>query len=444
MDDPYPTHNLFLEISSYTNYETGGLFLILIILLVLVSITSGSEVAFMSITAKDMADNSEKFSDKIEKIQNIRKNPQQFLSNVLIFSNLINIGIVLISASISDIFSQMYHLSNTWKIIIDLVGITFIILMFGELIPKIYARKNAFRFSVKTIEFINIINFICYPLSKLLLFISNWIEKKIKKEDKIGVENLAQVLEIASEDSTTTKTEQKILESIVSFGNTQTRQIMTPRVDVFAINKTTDFHKVITLIHEKGYSRVPIYDENLDNICGILYAKDLIVHLDDENFDWNKLLKKPYFVPENKKSDDLLSDFKEKKNHMAIVVDEYGGTSGIVTLEDVMEEILGDISDEFDEDELTYSKIDSDNYVFDGKISLKDFFRVMDIDENDFSEQETEADTLAGLVLELAEEFPVRMQKIKFKNFIFQVESLDKKRLKRIKVSRIENNENKE
>ncbi len=434
MDDPEPTSLFlitFLQIPSEF-YITLG---ILILLLILISITSGSEVAFLSLTQKDLDKNRGKFPSQIDAISKIKRNSRQFISTVLVFSNLVNIGIILLSANISEALVTNFHYSELVRIISDLVVITLIILIIGEIIPKIYARKNAFTYSCKTIGFVNLITRLCYPVTRLMLLLSNKIDKYFKKDTHIGVDNLTQALEIASEDESTSDAEQKILEGIVNFGTIETRQVMTPRVDVFSLQKDLSFKTVIDLVSQNGYSRIPVYNKDIDDIIGVLYSKDLIQYLNLDDFDWNTLLRKPYFIPENKKIDDLLSDFKNRKMHLAIVVDEYGGTSGIVSMEDVIEEIVGEINDEFDENEISYSKIDDNIYVFEGKTSIIDFCRVMDIDEKEFEYVKGDADTLAGLVLELAEEFPKRLQKIQYKNFLFQIESLDRKRLKQIKIT---------
>ena len=246
---------------------------------------------------------------------------------------------------------------------------------------------------------------------------------------------MSQALELASEGDTT-KEEQKILEGIVSFGNTDTKQVMRPRIDIFALNEEMKFPEILDEIQKNGYSRIPVFSENVDNVLGVLYIKDLLPYLDRKNFAWMSLVREPYFVPENKKLDDLLLEFQEKKIHLAVVVDEYGGTSGIVTLEDIIEEIVGDISDEFDDEDLIYSKLDDYNYVFDGKTALKDFYRVVKIeDEEDFENQKGESETIAGFVLEISGSFPKRGEKVMFDNYSFVVESLDKKRLKQIKVT---------
>jgi gliding motility-associated protein GldE len=251
-----------------------------------------------------------------------------------------------------------------------------------------------------------------------------------------NVETLSQALELTSEGATT-KEEQKILEGIVSFGNTETVQIMTPRIDIFAISVDEPFEEVLKKILEKGYSRNPVYKDNIDTIIGVLYAKDLLAHLNKTSFKWQNLVRAAFFVPENKKLDDLLDDFRGRKNHLAIVVDEYGGTCGLVTLEDVIEEIVGDINDEFDDEDLTYSKIDDNNYVFEGKTTIKDFCKVLDDeDEEIFEREKGESETLAGFILEISGKFPKKGEKINFKNYTFTIEALDKKRIKQIKATR--------
>lgn len=256
-----------------------------------------------------------------------------------------------------------------------------------------------------------------------------------KQKTNLSVDHLSQALELTS-DGDTTKEEQKILEGIVSFGNTDTKQVMRPRIDIFALQEVMKFPEVLEEIKKHGYSRIPVFSDHIDKVVGVLYVKDLLPYIDRKNFNWISLIREPYFVPENKKLDDLLLEFQEKKNHLAVVVDEYGGTSGIVTLEDIIEEIVGDISDEFDDEDLIFSKLDDYNYVFDGKTALKDFYRVAKIEnESDFEYQKGESETIAGFVLEIAGNFPKRGEKIIFKNYQFVVESLDRKRLKQIKIT---------
>ena len=270
-----------------------------------------------------------------------------------------------------------------------------------------------------------------------LIALTKFIEKKLgNKNTNFSVETLSQALELTSEGATT-KEEQKILEGIVNFGNTETVQIMKPRIDIFALSSDDSYEEVLNKILKNGYSRNPVYNENIDTIIGVLYAKDLLAHLDKKTFNWQNLIREAFFVPENKKLDDLLSDFKERKNHLAIVVDEYGGTSGLVTLEDVIEEIVGDINDEFDDDDLAYSKIDENTYVFEGKTSIKDFCRVLDDeDEEIFEEEKGESETIAGFILEISGKFPKKGEKINFKNYTFTIEALDKKRIRQVKATK--------
>ena len=262
------------------------------------------------------------------------------------------------------------------------------------------------------------------------------VEKKLsKKQSNLSVEKLSQALELTSSEGRT-KDDQKILEGIVSFGNTETIQIMTPRMDIFAISLNEKYNIVLENMIKNGFSRNPVYSESIDDIKGVLYAKDLLPHLSKKEFEWQKLIREAYFVPENKKLDDLLKEFQEKKNHLAIVVDEYGGTSGIITLEDVIEEIVGDISDEFGEDDLTYSKLDDNNFLFDGKTNLKDFYRILDIENNEvFEESKGESETVAGFILEIYGKFPKKKDIIKFENYSFKIESKDHRRIKQVKVT---------
>jgi putative hemolysin len=286
-------------------------------------------------------------------------------------------------------------------------------------------------------KFIHLINIFLTPFSMPLIALTKFIEKKLgNKNTNFSVETLSQALELTSEGATT-KEEQKILEGIVNFGNTETVQIMKPRIDIFALSSDDSYEEVLDKILKNGYSRNPVYNENIDTIIGVLYAKDLLAHLDKKTFNWQNLIREAFFVPENKKLDDLLSDFKERKNHLAIVVDEYGGTSGLVTLEDVIEEIVGDINDEFDDDDLAYSKIDENTYVFEGKTSIKDFCRVLDDeDEEIFEEEKGESETIAGFILEISGKFPKKGEKINFKNYTFTIEALDKKRIRQVKATK--------
>ncbi|MEE9406715.1 MAG: gliding motility-associated protein GldE [Polaribacter sp.] len=417
--------------------------IVLIILLISSALISGSEIAFFSLNQTDI--NALSNNGKEENIVvKLLEKPRKLLATILITNNFINILIVLLFASLAEtLFGDFNYQLNLYffivpvRFLLEIILVTFLILLFGEVLPKVYASRNALRFSKVMSKFINIINIILTPFSLPLINLTKWVEKKLgNKNTNFSVETLSQALELTSQGATT-KDEQKILEGIVNFGNTETVQIMKPRIDIFSISDDETFEAVLNKILNNGYSRNPVYKENIDNIVGVLYAKDLLAHLNKQSFKWQSLLREPFFVPENKKLDDLLSDFREKKNHLAIVVDEYGGTSGLVTLEDVIEEIVGDINDEFDDDDLSYSKIDENNYIFEGKTTIKDFCKVLDDEDEDlFEEEKGESETLAGFILEISGKFPKRGEKINFKNYTFTIEALDKKRIKQIKATR--------
>jgi len=411
----------------------------LLVLLVLSALISGAEVAFFSLSQTDLDQLSEESKEQ-NLVVKLLEDAKKLLATILITNNFINILIVLLFASLGEtLFSNFtYTLFNfiSVRFLIEVVLVTFLILLFGEVLPKVYATRNSVKFAKFMAKPLQILSFFWTPLSVPLIRLTNVVENKLgSKKNNLSVEKLSQALELTSEGATT-KDEQKILEGIVNFGNTETVQIMKPRIDIFALSYDEPYKKVLQKILKNGYSRNPVYKENIDNIVGVLYAKDLLAHLDKKNFEWQKLLRKPYFVPENKKLDDLLKEFQERKNHLAIVVDEYGGTSGLVTLEDVIEEIVGDINDEFDDDDLAYSKIDKNTYVFDGKITIKDFCRVLEEDEATFEEAKGESETLAGFLLEISGKFPKKGEKITFKNYIFTIESIDKKRIKQVKVTK--------
>jgi len=437
--DPEP---LFLLLSSI-DFITGINAIALIILLISSALISGTEVAFFSLSQTDLNELSNE-SKETNVIVTLLERPRKLLATILITNNFINILIVLLFASLAEtLFSGFDYQLNLYlfvvpiRFLIEIVLVTFLILLFGEVLPKVYASRNALRFSKNMSKFIHVVNVILTPFTLPLIALTKFIEKKLgNKNSNFSVETLSQALELTSEGATT-KDEQKILEGIVNFGNTETVQIMKPRIDIFALSDEENYEVVLNKILENGYSRNPVYKENIDNIIGVLYAKDLLAHLNKKNFKWQSLVREAFFVPENKKLDDLLDDFRDRKNHLAIVVDEYGGTSGLVTLEDVIEEIVGDINDEFDDDDLQYSKIDANNYIFEGKTTIKDFCKVLDDeDEEIFEEEKGESETLAGFILEISGKFPKKGEKINFKNYTFTIEALDKKRIKQVKATR--------
>lgn len=431
--DPEPT---FLTILLSADVISKALSIALLFLLLLMSaLISGAEVAFFSLSKIDLDRASESRSSKKKAVVSLLERPKRLLATILVSNNFVNILIVLIFAYIGDfLFAEMT--SELLKFLIEVVLVTFLILLFGEVLPKLYASRNSMKFAVIMVYpikiLVSLLSFISFPL----LSLTNIIENNLgKQKSSLSVEKLSQALGLTSNE-TTTKDDQKILQGIVSFGNTETGQIMTPRIDIFAISKDESYENVVAKIVNEGFSRNPVYGENIDEIIGVLYAKDLLPYIDEKNFDWQQLIREPYFVPENKKLDDLLKEFQEKKNHLAVVVDEYGGTSGIVTLEDVIEEIVGDISDEYDQDDVPYSKIDENNFLFDGKINLKDFYKILVVENTHlFEENKGESETIAGFILEIHGKFPRKQEIITFFEYSFKVEVMDKKRIKQVKVT---------
>lgn len=428
--------------------ETTTILLSVIILFLLLfcsALISGAEVALFSLTKSqiDSFDNEDIKSTKT--ISNLLKSPKKLLATILVANNFINIGVVILFASLTEkiygnyliklnFYNYKFNIDITF--LIEVFVITFLILLFGEILPKVYANRNNIKFSKFMAQPLKILDLIFSPISIPMRSISLLINELLgKQKSNFNINYLSQAYELTSKSSTT-KEEQKILKGIVSFGNTETRQVMRPRIDIFALQKSTNFQTVISEIVKNGYSRIPVFENSIDSINGILYAKDLLPHLRKKSFDWTKLIREPFFVPENKKLDDLMTEFQQKKVHLAIVVDEYGGTSGVISLEDIIEEIVGDISDEFDDDDIIYSKIDDSNYVFEGKTSLKDFYKIIKLeDESIFESKKGESETLAGFVLEISKSFPKIKTQYKFKNYTFTIEGIDNKRIKQIKVS---------
>lgn len=414
--------------------------IVLLLLLVCSALISGAEVALFGLSQTDLNELGEEDTSRGKLIVQLLDKPKKLLATVLIANNAINIGIVLLFSSIGNtIFSEIDQTIFgvvSVRFVLEVIVATFLILMFGEILPKIYANRNKVQFSKFMAVPLKLLNILSTPMSSPMSSATTFLQEKLgRQKSNLSVDHLSQALELASEGDTT-KEEQKILEGIVTFGNTDTKQVMRPRIDIFALDEEMKFPEVMEEIKKNGYSRIPVFSENMDNVLGVLYVKDLLPYIDRKSFNWMSLIREPYFVPENKKLDDLLLEFQEKKNHLAVVVDEYGGTSGIVTLEDIIEEIVGDISDEFDDEDLIFSKLDDYNYVFDGKTTLKDFYRVVKIEnEEEFEDQKGESETIAGFVLEISGSFPKRGEKVMFKNYQFIVESLDKKRLKRIKIT---------
>lgn len=441
MDDPLPAlqhaHFVITSILNSIDLETSVELIIVLFLLVFSGLISGSEIAYFSLLPKDLEEEPNNSSASLSRVKKLLYDQKRLLATILVANNLINVGLILLTTLVINQLINFSYLPDYVSFGIQVIGITFIILLFGEVIPKIYATKNAL-FLSKFMSFpLSFLSFVLYPLSYVLMTFSSVIDKHIKQRGlDVTVEDLSHALDLTS-DIEEHNDEHKILKGIIKFGETSVKQIMTARVDVVALDKTLPYSTVIETILDSGYSRIPVFEESFDTIVGVIYIKDLLAHIEEkEDFEWTKLLRAPFFVPENKKLDDLLSEFQEKKMHLAIVVDEYGGTSGIVSLEDILEEIVGEISDEFDDEDITYSKLDDNNYVFDGKTALNDVFKIINIDDDEFfGDEKIDAESLAGLVIEIAEKIPQKNEKIILKNLTFTVEASDKRRVKRIKLT---------
>ncbi|WGK66109.1 gliding motility-associated protein GldE [Croceiramulus getboli] len=435
--DPDPAR-LILLTEPFSTTTVVGL-ITLIVLLCCSALISGTEVAFFSLTPSDLELDAEKQTKQQAIIVRLLEKPKKLLATILVANNFINIAIVLLFANLGDVFfgnltAQIFGVDI--RFLIEVVAITFMILMFGEILPKVYANRNRVQFANLMAYPMKVLDWVITPLSSPMRSVTLTLQNKFSKQKSgLSVDQLSQALELTSEEDTTLE-EQKILQGIVSFGNTDTKQVMKPRMDIFALSDAMSYAEIIPEIMSQGYSRIPVFKENIDTIIGILFVKDLLQYLGKENFEWTELLREPYFVPENKKLDDLLNEFKDKRNHLAIVVDEYGGTSGLISLEDIIEEIVGDISDEFDDEDIIFSKLDEKNFVFEGKTSLKDFYRVIKLqDETRFEESKGEAETIAGFLLEISKGFPKKNEIITFEEYSFTVEAIDRKRIKQVKLT---------
>ena len=410
--------------------------ILMVILVALSALLSGSEVAIFGLSnsqkLKLANDNKNKNSIRILKLI---ENPKKLLATILIGNNLVNVAIVIISSIVVKNILPNKPQSSFTNFIIQVILVTFIILLFGEVIPKVYANSYKIKFSRLMALPLSILKIIFNPLSNLLISSTSIIDKRVdKKIELLNPEELQHVLAL-TKDSVENNEEKKILEGISKFGNTDVKQIMTPRTDVVTFRKDLDFKSLINELKTTKFSRIPVYEESFDHIKGILYVKDLLGKINEKSkYDWSKLLRDAKFVPENKKLDDLLKEFQEEKTHIAIVVDEYGGSSGIVSLEDVLEEIVGDITDEFDERDVTFLKIDERNYLFDGKTSLVDFYKILNVDGSIFEKAKGESDTLAGFCIEQAGKILLKNEKITYDKYTFTIEASDKRRIKKIKI----------
>ena len=412
--------------------------IVLVILLFISALMSGSEVAFFSLRPDEIEKLKSRKSKKASKALKLYDSPDKLLSTILVANNTVNIAIVLLAAFLS---SRTFNFSSNPVLgfIIEAVVITFLILFFGEIFPKVFATKNQVPMVLFMAFPMSFLEKLFRPLTSFLIFSTSFVRKRTGiKHSNLSMDDLSDALELASDDI---NEDEKILKGIVNFGNINVSEIMCPRIDVTALDIKLGFNRVKSLIIESGFSRIPVYSGSFDLVKGILYAKDILPYTGNpDTFKWQSLVRPPHFVPETKKINELLKEFQIKKIHMAVVIDEYGGTSGIITLEDVLEEIVGEITDESDEDEPMYRKIDDTTYIFEGKILLNDLFKIIEIEDDPFEDVRGESETLAGLVLELTGEIPQKGKEITYRNFKFRIESADKRRIKEIRLEITDDN----
>lgn len=394
---------------------------------------SGSEIAFFSLSPADLSELDEEKTEEDQHIKQLREDSERTLATILITNNLVNVTIIML---FGYFFDHTVNFGQAWwlEFLCITVLLTFLLLLFGEIMPKVYAGQQPLRFCRRAVNGILLCRKLFYPFASIVVSSGRLADKVVQKENHVlSVDDLEQALELTDKEDI--KDEQRILEGIVRFGDETAKEIMTSRQDVVDLDFRSTFQEVLQCIVENNYSRIPVYQDNSDNIRGILYIKDLLPHLTKgATFRWQSLIRPPYFVPETKKIDDLLREFQENKVHIAIVVDEFGGTSGIVTLEDVLEEIVGEINDEYDEDEKNYQRINSNTYVFEGKTLLSDFYKILNLDDETFEEVEGDADTIAGLLLEIKGEFPKLHEKIDFQNITFEIQEMEERRISKVKV----------
>ena len=428
----------FQQIFSQVHFivPTTGVILagvLIIILLIFSGYASGSEIAFFSLSPNDLNELDENKIDSDRQIKDLIKDSERTLATILITNNFVNVTVIMLAnyliIHVID-FGGAYWL----EFVVVTVLLTFLVLLFGEIMPKVYVSQHVLKFCRFSAPGIMALRKLLYPLSSILLRSGLLVEKVIQKESHIlSVNDLEQALELTGKNEL--KEEKHMLEGIVRFGDETAKEVMTSRQDVVDLDFGTSFADVLKCVVENNYSRIPVYQGSIDNIRGILYIKDLLPHLSKpSNFRWQSLIRPPYFVPETKKIDDLLRDFQENKVHIAIVVDEFGGTSGIITLEDILEEIVGEINDEYDEEEKPYTRINANTYVFEGKTLLSDFYKILDLHDNTFADVQGDADSLAGLLLEIKGDFPELHERIDFQKFSFEVTELDGHRISKIKI----------
>jgi putative hemolysin len=421
-----------IEFLPFTVNALSGL-LVLVLLLGLSALISGSEVALFSLEPKEIESLKSNKKRSAQLILKLLSNPEQLLASILVGNNFVNIAIVLLASHISTSLISFGE-AKTFEFIFQTVIITFLLLLVGEIIPKVYAAHFPKNFALKLSPFIYLLGKITKPINYLLIHSTSFVNKRMNKHRReLSIDEISKALKLANHEDLTD--DKVILEGIVKFGSKSVSEIMHSRMDMVVADFNSDFIAVLEIIRDSGYSRIPVFAGTLDEIRGILYIKDLLPHLTKGiSFKWQQLIRPPFFIPETKKIDDLLEEFQKSKVHLAIVVDEFGGTSGLVTLEDILEEIVGDIADEFDVEERFYTKLGPNEYLFDGKTLLNDFYKVVDCEDDVFEDFKGDADTLAGLILELTGEFPELHEIVPCKNFTFQIEALDRRRIKEIRV----------
>lgn len=403
------------------------------LLLVVSAFASGSEIAFFSLSPSDINEMDPERKPKDSAIQKLRDDNERTLATILVTNNFVNVTIIMLC---NYVFGKVIDFGNAYwlQFLCITVLLTFLLLLFGEIMPKVFARQNPLAFCRRVVNGILFARKIFWPIETVLLKSRVIAERLLRKDTHVlSVDELEQALELTDKDEI--RDEKSMLQGIIRFGDETVKEIMTSRKDVVDIDIKTPFSRVIKCIVENNYSRIPVYQDNSDNIRGVLYIKDLLLHIGKpDTFRWQSLIRPPYFVPETKKVDDLLREFQDNRVHIAIVVDEFGGTSGIVTLEDVLEEIVGEIHDEYDEDDKMYKRVNSNTYIFEGKTPLSDFVKILDVSDDEFSEIEGEADTLAGLMLEMKGDFPEVHEKFEYDNFCFEIMEVSERRIASVKV----------
>ena len=429
--------SFLLDISSYITVNPISPSILVSILLALFLIllsgfASASEIAFFSLSPADLEAMDPDKTPLDMLVQKLRDDSERTLATILITNNLVNVTIIMLC---NYIFNSLFTFGEEWlQFLCVTILLTFLLLLFGEIIPKVYSRKNPLAFCRKAVKGVIFFRKLFWPVETILLKSGAFAEKVLQKENRqLSIDDLEQALELT--DKSDIKDEQSMLQGIIRFGDETAKEVMTSRQDIIDLDIRCSYDNVLKCIVDNNYSRIPVYQDNKDNIRGVLYIKDLLPHLSKPaNFRWQSLIRPPYFVPETKKIDDLLREFQENKVHIAIVVDEFGGTSGIVTLEDILEEIVGEINDEYDEEEHNYTKLDANSYIFEGKTLLNDFTKILNLPDDEFDDVEGDADSLAGLLLEIKGDFPIVHEILKYKRYTFEVLEIDERRISKVKV----------